>query len=118
MARTANNAPVPECPAYLGGTLRARWAELAGPLSADGVLDSMTAGLLAKYLLAENEYLKISEHVQLAVNGDPAHGIAPDADAAGKWLAAQDRLTKQILALGGELGLTPRSRRARGIAIR
>ena len=49
--------------------------------------------------------------MQEAVNGG-------DAEGAGKWLAAQDRLTKQILLLGAELGITPRARRARGLARR
>lgn len=39
-----------------------------------------------------------------------------DAEAAGKWLAAQDRLTKHILNLGEELGITPKARRARGLS--
>jgi len=38
-----------------------------------------------------------------------------DAEETSKWLAAQDRLTKQILTLGDELGLTPKARKARGL---
>ena len=38
-----------------------------------------------------------------------------DPDDSNKWLAAQDRLTKQILTLGDELGLTPKARKARGL---
>ena len=41
-----------------------------------------------------------------------------DADDAPKWVQAQDRLTKQILALGSELGITPSARRARGLGRR
>ena len=98
----------PSCPAYLAGTLRDRWEQLAPELAAFGSLDDLNADLLAKYILAENEYLQISKLVQDAIK-------AESADDADKWLNAQAKLTKQILALGAELGLTPRARRARGI---
>ena len=96
------------CPVYLAGTLRERWEQLAPKLSKMGTLDALNADLAAKYILAENEYLKVSNHVQESIQSG-------DADAAGKWLAAQDRLTKQILSLGAELGLNPSARRARGL---
>lgn len=98
----------PSCPAYLAGTLLDRWDQLAPELAGFGVLDDLNADLLAKYILAENNYLQVSHNVQEAIAGG-------DADAAGKWLAAQDKLTKQILALGAELGITPRSRRERAL---
>ena len=96
------------CPAYLAGTLRERWDTVAPALVQMGTVDALNADLLAKYILAENEYLRISNFVQEAI----ARG---DADSADKWLKAQDRLTKQILSLGNELGLTPAARRARGL---
>lgn len=99
------------CPVYLSGSLRDRWDQLAPALAAAGVLDGYNGDLLAKYILAENEYLRVSGFVQAALNDK-------DGDEANKWLSAQDRLTKQILVLGGELGITPISRRARGITIR
>ena len=99
------------CPVYLAGTLAARWEQLAPELQALGTLDVLNADLLGKYILAENEYLKISALVQECI----AKG---DAEDGGKWIAAQDRLTKQILALGAELGITPKARRARGLARR
>lgn len=100
--------PTPECPAYLSGALRLRWSELAPELTKLGTLDELSAELLAKYILAENEYLQISKLVQDAIK-------AESAEDAGKWIAAQDKLTKTILSLGGELGITPRSRQARGL---
>lgn len=112
----AEHVTVPACPAYLAGSLAARWAKLAPPLAIMGCLDELNVDLLAKYILAENEYLKISEHVQRAINGDSEN--PPDGEAAAKWLAAQDRLTKQILSLGDELGLTPKARKARGLILR
>lgn len=104
---TARPSPLP-CPAYLAGTLRARWEELAPELQRLGTLDALNADLLGKFILAENEYLRVSSLVQECI----ARG---DADAGGKWIAAQDRLTKQILTLGAELGITPTARRARGL---
>lgn len=96
------------CPAYLDGSLRRRWELLAPKLEAMGTLDELNADLAAKYILAENEYLRISNLVQGAISrGDP--------EDSNKWLAAQDRLTKQILTLGEELGLTPKARKARGL---
>ena len=96
------------CPAYLDGTLRRRWELLAPKLEAMGTLDELNADLAAKYILAENEYLRISNLVQGAISrGDP--------EDSNKWLAAQDRLTKQILTLSEELGLTPKARKARGL---
>ena len=100
--------PSVACPAYLDGTLRQRWEALAPQLSAMGTLDELNADIAAKYILAENEYLRVSNLVQGAISrGDP--------DDSNKWLAAQDRLTKQILTLGEELGLTPKARKARGL---
>lgn len=96
------------CPEYLAGALRERWEQLAPQLQAMGTLDALNADLAAKYILAENEYLRVSNLVQAAISrGDP--------DDSNKWLAAQDRLTKQILALGEELGLNPKARKARGL---
>ena len=96
------------CPAYLAGMLAVRWEQLAPELVRLGTHDALNADLLGKYILAENEYLRISALVQEAI-------ARADGDDAGKWIAAQDRLTKQILSLGAELGITPRARRARGL---
>lgn len=103
-----NKAAVPPMPKYLAGTLTKRWNELAPDLTAMGSLDALNADLLAKYILAENNYLAVSNRVQDALKDG-------DAEETGKWLAAQDRLTKQILTLGDELGLTPKARKARGL---
>ena len=102
-----NQTSIP-CPAYLAGTLATRWDILAPQLSAMGALDALNADLLGKYILAENEYLRVSELVQAAIK-------AGDPEESSKWLLSQDRLTKQILALGDELGLNPRARKARGL---
>ena len=97
----------PPCPAYLVGNLARRWEDLAPELWKIGTLDDLNADLLAKYILDENSYLKVSANVQEAI-------ASGNAESAAKWLTAQDRLTKQILALGAELGITPKARRMRG----
>ena len=101
----AKKLSVPEAPEYLSGALRSKFNALAIDLAAVGILDERSRDLLAKYVLAENEYLQVSNHVQTALRD-------ADADEAGKWLTAQDKLTKQILSLGNELGLTPTGRRS------
>ena len=107
---TAKPSPLP-CPVYLAGTLRARWEALAPELQRLGTLDALNVDIAGKYILAENEYTKISAMVQQAL-------VDEDADAAVEWINAQDRITKQILQLGAELGITPRARRARGLGRR
>lgn len=96
------------CPVYLAGALEARWKQIAPELQRLGTLDALNADLLGKYILAENEYLRISQLVQECI----ARG---DAEDGGKWIAAQDRLTKQILALSAELGISTTARRRRGL---
>lgn len=96
------------CPSYLGGSLARRWEELAPELQRLGTLDALNADICGKYILAENEYLRVSALVQESI----ARG---DGDEATKWIGVQDKLTKQILALGSELGITPTARRARGL---
>ena len=108
MAKVVQTIP---CPSYLSGTLVRRWEELAPELVKMGTLDALNADLLAKFILAENEYLKISERVQGAINGG-------DGDEAGKWINAQTKLNGQILTLGAELGITPAARRALGLGRR
>ena len=108
MAKPRNNLPVPSPPEYLSGSLRHRFEELAPKLTALGTLTELEVDLLAKLIISENNYLKISNEVQRSL-------AAADAETAGKWIAAQDKLTRQILTISAELGLTPASRKARGI---
>ena len=105
-----STSPLP-CPSYLGGSLARRWEELAPELQKLGTLDALNVDICGKYILAENEYLKVSALVQEAIGRG-------DGDEATKWIGVQDKLTKQILALGSELGITPTARRARGLGRR
>lgn len=101
----------PACPVYLAGSLAARYAQLAPELVRLGTLDALNVDICGKYILAENEYLRVSALVQKAIERG-------DGDEAAKWIGVQDKLTKQILTLGAELGITPSARRARGLPVK
>lgn len=97
----------PEAPEWLQGSLRQRWAELAPIFWRMGTLTDLEVNTLARYILAENNYLQASNLLQQAL----AKG---DGEDAGRWLNAQDKLIRQILLLGEALGLTAEKRKAMG----
>ena len=103
----AKAATAPEAPAWLQGALRQRWAELAPTFYRMGTLSELEVNTLARYILAENNYLQVSNLLQSAL-------ATGDAEDANKWLSAQDRLIKQILTLGEALGLTAEKRKSLG----
>lgn len=108
----ADRSPAPPaCPVYLAGSLSARYAQLAPELVKLGTLDALNVDIAGKYILAENEYLKVSALVQESIS-------TGDGDDATKWIGVQDKLTKQILTLGAELGINPSARRARGLPVK
>ena len=100
----------PEAPRYLTGGTKLRFDELAPKCVAMGTLSHPDVDVLAKYVLAEDEYLVVTQKLQRALNDG-------DADSAGKWLSLQGGVAKQCLTLGAELGLTPASRRSRGLIV-
>lgn len=95
-------------PVYLDEILQARFDELAPDLAAMGTLTALDVDALARYVLSEYEYLRASRHALQALQ----RGDAAEAD---KWASVQDRLLRQCMAAGAEFGLTPSSRRARGL---
>ena len=99
---------LPTAPTYLEGDLRDRFNALAPDLAAMGTLTALDVDALARYVVSENEYLRVSRLTMQAI----ARGDAAEAD---KWASCQDRLLKQVMAAGAEFGLTPSSRRARGL---
>lgn len=101
-------AELPAAPSYLDAALRDRFNALAPDLAAMGVLTRMDVDALARYVVSENEYLRVSRLAMQAIQ----RGDAADAD---KWASVQDRLLKQCMTAGAEFGLTPSSRRARGL---
>ena len=100
--------PLPSAPAYLDAALRARFDALAPDLAAMGTLTRLDVDALARYVVSENEYLRVSKLTMDAI----AAGNAGEAD---RWASCQDRLLKQCIAAGAEFGLTPSSRRQRGL---
>lgn len=104
----ADRHAIPAAPAYLDGTLRERLEALAPDLSAMGVLTAMDVDALARYVISEHEYMRVSRLTMQAIG----HGDAAEAD---KWASVQDRLLKQCMSAGAEFGLTPSSRRTRGL---
>lgn len=105
----ADRLPPPP-PTYLSAQLRERFEALAPDLTAMGTLTALDVDALARYVISENEYLRVSRLAMDAI----AKGDAAEAD---KWASCQDRLLKQCMTAGAEFGLTPSSRRARGILV-
>ena len=105
MSKPSKTAP--EAPAWLAGSLRDRWDELAPVFWQMGTLTELEANTLARYILAENNYLQISNQLQRAL----ANG---DGEDTGRWLGAQDKIIRQIQTLGETLGLTAEKRKAMG----
>lgn len=103
----AKDQTPPAAPTWLAGSLRARWNELAPVLFRMGTLTELEAGILARMIVAENNYLQVSNLLQQALS-------AGDGENANKWLAAQDKLIKQIQTLGSDLGLSAEKRKAMG----
>ena len=99
---------VPAAPAYLEDALRDRFDQLAPDLAAMGTLTSLDADALARYVVSEHEYLRASRYALRAIQA----GDAADAD---KWTTIQGKLLQQCTAAGAEFGLTPGSRRTRGL---
>lgn len=88
-----------EHPSYLPQSLGAKFDKLAPILIRMGVLTSVDGDCLARYLIAESNYLRATNRLTAAMNT----GNTVEAD---KWSAIQDRFFKQCRAAGGDLGLT------------
>lgn len=92
-----------EPPSYLTGVLAEKFRRLAPILIRMGVLTALDADGLARYLIAEQNYLRATNRLTAAMNA----GNTADAD---KWSAIQDRFFRQCRAAGTDLGLTVSSR--------
>ena len=107
MANRIKAPAIPEAPVWLTGSLLKRWDELAPVFTRMGTLTELEAGILARYIVAENNYLQASNWLQSAM-------AAGDGEEANRWLTVQDKLNRQILTLGEALGLTAEKRKAMG----
>ena len=88
-----------EPPNYLPQSLGTKFLQLAPVLINMGVLTSVDGDCLARYLIAESNYLRATQRLTSAMNT----GNTVEAD---KWSSIQDRFFKQCRAAGGDLGLT------------
>lgn len=86
-------------PSYLPASLAEKFRKLAPVLICMGVLSEIDGDCLARYLIAESNYLRVTSRLTSALNT----GNLQDAD---KWSAMQDRFFKQCRAAGSDLGLT------------
>lgn len=99
-------APIPQelhPPSYLPTSLAEKFQTLALPLIGLGLLSELDVDALARYLIAESNYLRVSSRLTKALNS----GNLADAD---KLSTMQDRFFKQCRAAGADLGLTVSSR--------
>lgn len=94
-------------PEYLPPALAERFSALAAELRCVGYSDA-DAPLLAKLLIAENEWTRITNHVTTALNRG-------DCDSAAKWLTAQDKLVSQSIKLSEALNMSPKARHTHGV---
>ena len=86
-------------PIYLTDSQAEKFRQLAPVLIQMGVLTSLDADGLARYLIAEQNYLRATNRLTKAMNA----GNTAEAD---KWSAMQDRFFRQCRAAGSDLGLT------------
>ena len=90
-------------PPYLPESLREKFDEVAGAMTDLGVTTKLDSDGLARYLIAESHYLRMSVRLTAAMN-------AGNVDAAYKLSSMQDRFFRQCRAAAGDLGLTISSR--------
>ncbi len=86
-------------PAYLSASLAVKFRKISAALIRIGVLSELDDDSLARYLIAESNYLRVTNRLTAALN---SNNLA-DAD---KLSSMQDRFFKQCRAAGSDLGLT------------
>lgn len=90
-------------PKYLSGSLITQFNNMAPILEKMGVLSSVDADVLARYLLARQQYVSATNFLNAALK-------AGNVATADKWSAIQDRFFKQCRACGEDLGLSVSAR--------
>lgn len=94
----ANDFPAP--PDYLDQNLVKRWNELAPIAVRKGTLSRNTVDAFARYIIAEQEYLRAVQRVLTALRT----GNVTDA---GAWSMVQDRFFREMQSTGRMFGLSP-----------
>lgn len=92
-----------EPPEYLQQSLRPKFEEIAAKLLAIGVMTELDADCLARYLIAEQQYLNISNRLVDAINRN-------DIGLMERLTRLQDKYFAQCRASGNDLGLSITSR--------
>ena len=97
---TPPTTPAP--PGYLDENLRKRWDELAPPAAAKGTLSDSSVDAFARYIIAEQEYLRAVQRVLQALR------TGNTSDAA-TWSQVQDRFFRELQSSAKTFGLSPDS---------
>lgn len=108
MPKKLTETTLPAPPPYLDDELAEAYLKIAPECYRTGMLSETDRDLLAKYVIAEQSCTFATSKFRQAMSGG-------DVNNAEKWLAVQDKLVKQSLLLAAELGLTPNSRKAKGL---
>ena len=100
-AREVKAPPAAELlpPDYLPPSLKKKFRALAPLLIRMGILTALDGDGLARYLIAEHNYLHATQQLMDAMKA----GTMAEAD---KWSAIQDRFFRQCRSAGADLGLT------------
>lgn len=94
----AGSFPAP--PEYLDQNLVKRWNELAPIAARKGTLTRNTVDAFARYIIAEQEYLRAVQRVLNALRT----GNVTDA---GQWSMVQDRFFREMQSTSRLFGLSP-----------
>ena len=90
-------------PKYLPKQLAGKFSEISGILLEMGLLSSLDGDCLARYLIAEHNYLNATQFVTKSMRME-------DALEASKWASVQDKFFRQCRAAASDMGLTVTSR--------
>lgn len=90
-------------PKYLPTSLQDKFSSLAADLVSMGTMTTVDADTLARYLIAESNYLRCTNRVTAAIN-------AGNTSEADRWVSIQDRYFRQLRAGAADLGLNARAR--------
>lgn len=116
---SADPATIPPAPTGLGPTLRRAWVGLwTSPIAQllDPVSDlPVVTRLFQLYRLGERLDARIAANLRALENADPDAENLPTLD--DKMLATRLRVASETRLLEGQIGLSPRSRLALGLAL-
>ena len=92
----------PPPPDYLDQGLRTRWNELASIAWKKGALTKSTVDAFARYVIADREYLKATQHSLRALQ-------TGNVSDAATWSQIQDRYFRELHQTGKVFGMSPDS---------